>query len=340
MTDVRNFAKEAIKVLARKAFLLKPVLVSLSLREVADLGISNLLEPSLGPLTELLDTLYDRVSADEGFILSTSWRQLPLVPQLLAEDLCDMQDLPEVSWDYKSVEDYMSTYFRLLRADCFGALQKGVMDFIRGTLDKRDLRVLRAEAVEFSVVRGIKGLTAYLECENIFDFAVPFPPRVLMQSNLVCLSIGLKPFSEVLWARVAERPTDPKAQKQAKIRVGLEFLDYQNHGFPLQSIMTRLMSPSSLLLADSPVFFLSFGPVLKRLQSMSDGQDSLPQGTLLLGRRRDAAAARQELPIFADFHPAEGAQFRSVTGIRLASHLFVEDFLHTRAGHGQKFHRC
>ncbi|CAE7212365.1 Znfx1 [Symbiodinium pilosum] len=195
-----------------------------------------------------------------------------------------MQDLPEVSWDYKSVEDYMSTYFRLLRADCFGALQKGVMDFIRGTLDKRDLRVLRAEAVEFSVVRGIKGLTAYLECENIFDFAVPFPPRVLMQSNLVCLSIGLKPFSEVLWARVAERPTDPKAQKQAKIRVGLEFLDYQNHGFPLQSIMTRLMSPSSLLLADSPVFFLSFGPVLKRLQSMSDGQDSLPQGTLLLGR--------------------------------------------------------
>lgn len=142
-----------------------------------------------------------------------------MVPQILSEDLSDLQDLPEVSWKYDSVADFLDTYFRLLRADCFAPLQKGIRDFLNGSLDPRDMRLFRASANEFHLVRGSKGLVASLECTNIFTYKVPFPARVLMPSNLVCLSISEAPFEVVLWGRVAERPGDRAAQKKESITV-------------------------------------------------------------------------------------------------------------------------
>lgn len=51
------------------------------------------------------------------------------------------------------------------------------------------------------------------------------PARVLMPSNLICLSISERPFEEVLWGRVAERPGDRAAQKKEAMTVTIEFLD-------------------------------------------------------------------------------------------------------------------
>ena len=74
----------------------------------------------------------------------------------------------EVQWSYDCFSDFLDTNFRLLRADCFFPLQKGVRDFINGSLDPRDLRIYRASAMEFHVVRGSKGLVVSLEVSNCY----------------------------------------------------------------------------------------------------------------------------------------------------------------------------
>lgn len=52
-------------------------------------------------ILQLLNAMSDRLALEDGFFqCATSWRQLPLVPQILSEDLSDIQDLPEVAWMY------------------------------------------------------------------------------------------------------------------------------------------------------------------------------------------------------------------------------------------------
>ena len=57
------------------------------------------------------------------------------------------------------------------------------------------------------------------------------------------------------------------------------------------------LRPGGLLLAESPVFFLSFGPVLRRLQGLTAGDHgTLPLASCLLGKAMSAEDARQPLP--------------------------------------------
>ena len=214
---IRSVWKQCVKSLYRWTWncpcqhLRKPVLLAM-------------LQPE-DTILQLLNAMSDRLACDDGFVqLASSWRHMPIVPHL-SEDLSDIQDLPRVSWMYESVSDFLDTCFRLLRADCFIPLQKGIRDFINGSLDPRDMRIFRGSFQHFHLVRGSKGLVASIECTNVFNYAVPFPARVLMPSNLICLSISERPFEEVLWGRVAERPGDRAAQKKETMTVTIEFLD-------------------------------------------------------------------------------------------------------------------
>lgn len=58
------------------------------------------------------------------------------------------------------------------------------------------------------------------------------------------------------------------------------------------------LRPGGLILAENPVFFLSFGPVLRRLQGLTAGEDhgTLPLASCLLGKAMSAEDARQPLP--------------------------------------------
>ena len=57
------------------------------------------------------------------------------------------------------------------------------------------------------------------------------------------------------------------------------------------------LRPGGLILAESPVFFLSFGPVLRRLQGLTAGDHgTLPLASCLLGKAMSAEDARQPLP--------------------------------------------
>ncbi|CAK9087275.1 Helicase required for RNAi-mediated heterochromatin assembly 1 [Durusdinium trenchii] len=261
------------------------------------LGAGLLREGRVSSLIAMINALSDRLACEDGLVQwASSRRQLPLVPHILAEDLSDLQDLPEVSWMYETMSDYLETYFRLLRADCFLPLQKGIRDFLNG--DATDMRVFRASVSEFHLVRGSKGLVASMEVTNMFKHPVPFPTRVLMPSNLVCMSLSEEPFAEVLWGRVAERPSDKNVQKKTSMTVTIEFLDDLNR-IDRSSFISCLLAPppGGLLLVESPVMFLSFGPVLRRLQSLTGGEHgTVPLGSSLLGLPKSAKEARKELP--------------------------------------------
>lgn len=78
----------------------------------------------------------------------------------------------------------------------------------------------------------------------------------------------------------------------------IELLDYLNK-MERNRIFSGLLAPPAegLLLAESPVFFLSFGPVLRRLQGLTGGaHGTVPLGQCLLGNLRGAAEASEELP--------------------------------------------
>jgi len=296
---VMSFALAVVQAFPRQIFLCKALLLSCTefRMQRAESAQPQLLRSLVDPLVIAINALSDGIAIDEGFSSFASWKQMPLVPKVLSEDLTDVEDLPKVEWLYNNFEEYMDTYFRLLRADCFGSLQSGIKAFVQGNLDPRDLRVYHAEIVAVHILRNAKGFVASVACENYFNSRVRFPPRALMQSNLVCLSMGTQPFAEVLWGRIVERPSGRQAPGSTQLEVAVEFLEELNHihGFEL---LSRLLAPKvaagGLLLVDNPVFYLSFGPVLQKLRSLT--AETMPLGTKLFGRDADAKAAAKDLP--------------------------------------------
>ena len=90
------------------------------------------------------------LSVTQNQKLSTStevnWKNLTLIPQvdeLMGTPLeNDSHLLPvKTNHPYKSPEEYMDTYFRLMRTECFSAIQTGIKSLLSGKLDERDMRV-------------------------------------------------------------------------------------------------------------------------------------------------------------------------------------------------------
>ena len=100
----------------------------------------------------------------------------------------------------------MDTYFRLLRAETFSAVQHGIKDLKAGELDERNMNVYHnVHLAGFEMQNGR------------FSLAVHFTPAravkkwegspQLMFGNLVCISLNRK-FDEVVWAVVSNRNSD------------------------------------------------------------------------------------------------------------------------------------
>ena len=75
------------------------------------------------------------------------WSEMPLVPSVeeltsgaLEHSTVGLRPV-RTEGAYDSADDYVDTYFRLLRADCFSALSKGVTELLNGRLDPRDMNV-------------------------------------------------------------------------------------------------------------------------------------------------------------------------------------------------------
>ena len=155
---------------------------------------------------------------------SSTWTELPLIPtdDELAGNLVENdKDLTPVRMrPYDNPEQYMETYFRLIRAETFSAMQKGIKNLKSAKLDPRDMNVYYNIHLVGFHLQGCR-----------FSLAINFTPgkRVerweassqMMYGNLVCISINRK-FDEVIWATVSDRDAQLLNKKQI---ITLELLD-------------------------------------------------------------------------------------------------------------------
>ena len=169
----------------------------------------------------------------------------------------------KVTEGYEDEDEYMDIYMRLLRAECFSSIQKGIHDLKSGELDSRDMNVYTEVA-----------LVGHSISHSSFTIGVTFKPekevkdwnktQQLMYGNLVCLS-SKKDFSDPIWATVEERDTDLLNKHTI---INLQLCDFNS--MTLGAMITRLQSFSKCTwMVESPTYFNSLKPVLEAFQNFS-----------------------------------------------------------------------
>ena len=151
------------------------------------------------------------------------WKELPFIPthhELAGNLIEEDKHLTPVRNSYHDAESYMDTYFRLLRAETFSAIQHGIKELKACELDERDMNVYyNIHLADFELKHGG------------FSLAVRFTPfrkvkrwetsPQLMFGNLVCISLNRK-FDDVIWAVVSNRDKNLLNQEQV---IMLELID-------------------------------------------------------------------------------------------------------------------
>ena len=164
---------------------------------------------------------------------------------------------------YLSEDEYMDTYLRLLRAECFSSIQKGIIELKRGELDSRDMNVysevcLVGHAVSYS------GFTIAVKFKSQREVRDWKKTQQLMYGNLLCLSTDIN-FTEPIWATVENR--DPELLGKESI-ILLELCDF-NSLKPSSIIIHMQCFSRNIWMVESPTYFNSLKPVLKALQTLS-----------------------------------------------------------------------
>ncbi|KAJ7323744.1 NFX1-type zinc finger-containing protein 1 [Desmophyllum pertusum] len=141
-----------------------------------------------------------------------SWRELPLLPvsEEIQSDTCRIEtnDLPVIREEgkYQSEEEYLNTYFRLLREECFHKLRKGISEFTKkGKCDSKDVMIYRIALKGLSTLhREYSPTTMSIELE----FKLDSQERIdwgstswHMFGNLLCISFD-ESFEHPVWAMV------------------------------------------------------------------------------------------------------------------------------------------
>ena len=154
----------------------------------------------------------------------------------------------------------MDTYFRLLRADCFSALCKGINQLLKGALDHRDMNVYHSVQ--------LVGVQVNSSESSRLIFALKVTPHrkvvnwasssKLMFGNLLALSPSGS-FKDPIWATVVSRDVDLLKSKQV-IMVGL---CEENNTFSDAECLTMMhRSSGNMLMVESPTYYRAYQPVL------------------------------------------------------------------------------
>ena len=212
---VKSFCQDAIREVPHVTSCLLPTVVAVSEK------VSN-------PSTQkFLCTILSLNFGNENKFIANArmWMKLPLIPtdkelagQLVEED----KNLTPVrtSLPYDDPEQYMDTYFRLIRAETFSKIQHGIKDLKASTLDLRDMNVYCnihlagcgllsgrfALAIHFTPTKTVKRWEASTQ---------------LMFGNLVCISMN-QTFNDVIWATVSNKNNQLLNERQI---IRLELLD-------------------------------------------------------------------------------------------------------------------
>ncbi|KAG0627986.1 hypothetical protein M758_2G241900 [Ceratodon purpureus] len=202
--------------------------------------------------------------------------QLPLLPTM--EELVKLPSrgrnstLPVVreKEPYISPEDYIDTYFRLLREDCFAGLLQGIQAYREGKLDDRDMKMwigVSTVGVHFNHTSS-PGLT----------FAVRLPQKKKGgkartknpdYGSLVCFSDDGGSFDSPIWCVV--RRCEEDADKKSCICF-VDIVVQNGDQIELTSANSmcmqcaRLMKGEGMAMAESPTAYYAYQPVLEALQ--------------------------------------------------------------------------
>jgi hypothetical protein len=220
--------------------------------------------------TFMLDVVRRLVVAIPGAtedVTSLSWDQLPLVPtsgEMLNENCSDLRLVPSVlvNEKYKSEDEYLDTYFRLLRTDCFYNLTTGIRKFVEGELDPRDMSLYRINLDGVQMTSN--GIALSIRFVLLGNKKVNWKySSMLMFGNLVCLAInGI--FKEPIWAMIIHRT--PEFLEQGIVFISL---NSENNRQSDAEVLLALRSCQIAIMAESPTYYRAYGPVLRCLQEKS-----------------------------------------------------------------------
>jgi len=201
------------------------------------------------------------------------WCDLPLVPtaiELLGgyqEYFSNLHPVLEKG-SYKSSAEYLDIYFRLLRADCFGSLCKYIQELLLDKLDHRNMNVYHSvRIVGVAVTSTDSGIAIRLEvspCMPVKNWATT---SKLMFGNLVCISPSGS-FKDPIWATIVNRDLEMLKHRH----VDVELCSLHNRHTDAELIILMSQAGSSMVVVESPTYYLAYKPVLKSLQDIEPEQ--------------------------------------------------------------------
>lgn len=211
--------------------------------------------------------------ADSVLMAEMSWdrmQSLPEAQELMGPTLDKDPRLKAVRRNepYASEEEYMDTYFRLLRVDCFSAIQKGIKRLLKGKLDERDMKVFyRISLVGCHTADGGEGgLLLALTFHTLQTVRRWETFSSLMYGNLVCLSPrGRFDQADLIWAVVADRDTDLLASQHGPT-ILVKLLPEFNSLSDTEVILRLMQAEGTTVMVESPKYFTAFRHVLDTLQ--------------------------------------------------------------------------
>ena len=212
----------------------------------------------------------------EKCINDVEWDEMPLVPS--HKDLLDSSHnisqrlLPvRVKGAYESAYDYMNTYFRLLWADGFESLQKGIQNLLSGQLDHRDMHVYHSVSlISLCLPQFEDDIMLEIKVVHQNDLINWEMTSALMFGNLLCLSPSGN-FKDPIYATVANRDL-VELKKKGLVKIYL--LSECNRESPADIVTSLLANSGHIIMVESPTYYRAYQPIFKALQSMN--LDELP----------------------------------------------------------------
>ncbi|XP_015763067.1 PREDICTED: NFX1-type zinc finger-containing protein 1-like [Acropora digitifera] len=271
---VRNILKHVVSAVPQSGLQILTLAKKLAYKQLEVASNHETPKVIVDFLIQLSTIIASKVPGALKNIKELPWKQLPLIPdeEEMKNQRLKTDDLPVIKKDkkdtkYESEGDYLNTYFRLLREECFYKLRKGISDFFSSgqKCDSKDLRMYRISLKEASLCHedSPTPISICLEYKRLGTQANSDMEHAesFMYGNLVCISID-GTFREPVLAVV------DKCIDQSIVRISLcdkgNAISEPQFIAKMQEIHNR---GEEAAMAESQTFYLSYAPALEVLQN-------------------------------------------------------------------------